>query len=297
VFLPTKYYVFSINIIPKFYEEETMNNNPLKQYFRRPAVYIKLPSGGLGYSESAIEIPESGEFPVYPMTAIDEITARTPDALFNGTAVAELIKSCVPGIKDPWQVNSIDLDSILIAIKAASGGENLELDSTCPGCGEAATYQINLIGILSSLTPGEYDTPLEIGDLKVKFKPLTYKEINDGASAQFEVQRIFMNLESVEDPDERNAISHQALENITKVTMELISSAISHIETPSATVSEKEFIFDFLQHCDRNVYLQIREYNTMLKQSTEVKPLQMTCSNCEVKYEQAFTLNPADFFE
>lgn len=274
-----------------------MNNNPLRQYFRRPAVYIKLPSGGLGYSKDVLEIPESGDFPVYPMTAIDEITARTPDALFNGTAVAELIKSCVPGIKDPWQISSVDLDSILIAIKAASGGENLELDSTCPSCQEMATYQVNLIGILSSLEPGQYDILLEVGDLKIKFKPLTYKEINDGATAQFEVQRIFMNLENLEDQDERNKVSHQALENITRVTMELISSAIEYIETPGITVNEKEFIFDFLQHCDRNVYLQIREHNTVLKQATEVKPLKMTCSSCEFEYEQAFTLNPADFFE
>ncbi len=274
-----------------------MNNNPLRQYFRRPAVYIKLPSGGLGYGKDVLEIPESGDFPVYPMTAIDEITARTPDALFNGTAVAELIKSCVPGIKDPWQISSVDLDSILIAIKAASGGENLELDSTCPSCQDMSTYEINLIGILSSLEPGHYDTLLEVGDLKIKFKPLTYKEINDGATAQFEVQRIFMNLENLEDQDERNTVSHQALENITRVTMELISSAIEYIETPGITVNEKEFIFDFLQHCDRNVYLQIREYNTVLKQATEVKPLKMTCSSCEFEYEQAFTLNPADFFE
>lgn len=274
-----------------------MNNNPLKQYFRRPAVYIKLPSGGKGYTDDVLDLPETGELPVYPMTAIDEITARTPDALFNGTAVAELIRSCVPNIKDPWKVNSVDLDSILISIKAASGGETLDLDSQCPSCSEVATYQVNLIGILSSLEPGEYDTPLEVGDLKIKFKPLTYKEINDGATAQFEVQRIFMNLENVEDQEERNEISHRALENITKVTMELISSAIEYIATPGTTVTEKEFIFDFLQHCDRNVYLQIREYNTALKQATEVKPLQMTCSNCEFQYEQQFTLNPADFFE
>lgn len=274
-----------------------MNNNPLRQYFRRPAVYIKLPSGGLNYAKDVLEMPETGEFPVYPMTAIDEITARTPDALFNGTAVAELIRSCVPGIKDPWQISSVDLDSILIAIKAASGGENLDLDSTCPSCQDMSTYQINLIGILSSLEPGQYDTLLEVGDLKIKFKPLTYKEINDGATAQFEVQRIFMNLENLEDQDERNAVSHKALENITRVTMELISSAIEYIETPGITVSEREFIFDFLQHCDRNVYLQIREYNTVLKQATEVKPLKMTCSSCEFEYEQAFTLNPADFFE
>ena len=274
-----------------------MDNNPLRQYFRRPAVYISLPSKGEGYSSEDLEMPETNELPVYPMTAIDEITARTPDALFNGTAVAELIKSCVPGIKDPWQISSVDLDSILIAIKAASGGENLELDSTCPSCQEMSTYQVNLIGILSSLEPGQYDTILEVGDLKIKFKPLTYKEINDGATAQFEVQRIFMNLANLEDQEERNKVSHQALENITRVTMELISSAIEYIETPGITVNEKEFIFDFLQHCDRNVYLQIREHNTVLKQATEVKPLKMTCSSCEFEYEQAFTLNPADFFE
>ena len=273
-----------------------MDNNPLRQYFRRPAVYIKLPSGGVSYEPGVVEFPESGELPVYPMTAIDEITARTPDALFNGTAVAELIKSCIPAIKDPWAINSVDLDSILIAIKAASGGENLELDSTCPACRETDTYQINLIGILSTLQSGDYTKPLEIGDLKVKFKPLSYREMNDGAMGQFEVQRMFMNLESIEDLDLRNEASHQALEKITLLTMELISQTIEYIETPGVTVDQKEFILDFLQHCDRNVYAEIRDYNTMLKMETEIKPLHIKCSGCENEYEQPFTLNPADFF-
>jgi len=273
-----------------------MDNNPLRQYFRRPAVYIKLPSGGVSYEPGVIEFPESGELPVYPMTAIDEITARTPDALFNGTAVAELIKSCVPAIKDPWQINSIDLDSILIAIKAASGGDNLELDSTCPACKETSTYQINLIGILASLKPGDYSKVLEIGDLKIKFKPLSYREMNEGAMGQFEVQRIFMNLDTIEDADERNNASHQALERITYLTMELIARTIEYIETPGASVTEQEFILDFLQHCDRNVYTEIRDYNTMLKMETEIKPLNIECDSCQNKYEQPFTLNPADFF-
>jgi len=282
--------------MPKIYEEDTMDNNPLRQYFRRPAVYIKLPSGGAGYEPGVVEMPESGELPVYPMTAIDEITARTPDALFNGTAVAELIKSCIPAIKDPWKINSIDLDSVLIAIKAASGGENLELDSTCPSCKETDTYQINLIGILSTLKPGDYETPLEIGDLKIKFKPLSYREMNEGAMGQFEVQRIFMNLETIEDLDDRNATSHQALEKITYLTMELIAHTIEYIETPGATVTEQEFILDFLKHCDRNLYTDIRDYNTKLKLETEIKPLTIECSNCSNQYEQPFTLNPADFF-
>jgi hypothetical protein len=273
-----------------------MENNPLRQYFRRPAVYLKLPSGGQSYEPGVVDLSDTEELPVYPMTAIDEITARTPDALFNGTAVAELIKSCIPAIKDPWKINSVDLDSILIAIKAASGGENLELDSICPACKESATYQINLIGILASLKPGDYDKPLEIGDLKIKFKPLSYREMNAGAMGQFEVQRAFMSLELIEDDDERNTASHQALEKITLLTMDLIANTIEHIITPNATVTEKEFILDFLKHCDRNVYTEIRDYNTMLKLETEIKPLTIECTSCENKYEQPFTLNPADFF-
>ena len=273
-----------------------MENNPLRQYFRRPAVYLKLPSGGSNYNEEIVQLPDTGELPVYPMTAIDEITARTPDALFNGTAVAELIKSCIPAIKDPWKINSVDLDSILIAIKAASGGENLELDSTCPSCTETATYQINLIGILSSLKPGNYESLLEIGDLKIKFKPLTYKEMNAGAMGQFEVQRTYMNLEFIEDLEERNLASHSALEKITYLTMELIANTVDYIVTPNITVSEKEFILDFLQHCDRNVYTEIRDYNAKLKLETEIKPLHIKCDNCGHEYEQSFTLNPADFF-
>nr|NIU01198.1 hypothetical protein [Nitrosopumilaceae archaeon]NIU85959.1 hypothetical protein [Nitrosopumilaceae archaeon]NIV66026.1 hypothetical protein [Nitrosopumilaceae archaeon]NIX61800.1 hypothetical protein [Nitrosopumilaceae archaeon] len=54
-----------------------MTDNPLKQYFRQPTIHISLPSNGKYYSEGSIEIPESGELPVYPMTAIDEITYKT----------------------------------------------------------------------------------------------------------------------------------------------------------------------------------------------------------------------------
>lgn len=274
-----------------------MENNPLKQYFRRPAVYLKLPSGVSSYPDDVITKGEVEEVPVYPMTAIDEITARTPDALYNGTAVAELMRSCVPAIKDPWRVNSTDLDAILIAIKAASGGENLDIETVCPSCEEMATFQINLISILSSLKPGDYDKLLEIGDLYVKFKPLTYKEMNSGAMGQFEVQRVFANLYTVDDEVQRNKLSHEALEKITMLTMELVSNSIVYIKTPGVVVDQKEFILDFLKNTDKNVYNKIRDYNAALKVDTEIKPLNISCPNCSHQYEQQFTLNPADFFE
>ena len=202
-----------------------MDNNPLRQYFRRPAVYMRLPSGGEGYEPGTLEMPESGEIPVYPMTAIDEITSRTPDALFNGTALAELIKSCIPAIKDPWAVSSSDMDAVLISIKIASGSDVMEIIADCPECKETSTYGLNLSGVLSTIKAGDYSSLLNLGDLTIKFKPVTYRIMNEASLGQFELQRAFMRVENVEDEDEKNRITKEALENLTLLTMKNLNQA------------------------------------------------------------------------
>jgi len=273
-----------------------MNNNPLRQYFRRPAVHIKLPSGGKGYGPDVIEIPESGELTVFPMTAIDEITVKTPDALFNGSAITDLIKSCVPAIKDPWSITSTDLDSVLIAIKAASGSSDMELDSQCPSCKETSTYSINLINILASMRAGDYDKELVLGDLTFKFRPLTFKEMNEASIRQLEVQKIFVNLDKEPDTDVKLKKSQDALKVITELTMIILAKTIVYIKTPTTLVDNPEYVLDFLKNCDKTIYLRIRDYNSELKSQTEIKPLDIKCASCEHLYNQPFTLNASDFF-
>jgi len=274
-----------------------IENNPLRQYFRRPAIYLKLPSGGKNYAPGVINMPESGELPVYPMTAIDEITTKTPDALFNGTAVVEIIKSCVPGITDPWNLSSVDLDAVLIAVKSATGGNDLEVNSVCPKCSDEGKYGVNLVGLLSLLKAGDYDTELVINELTFKFRPLTFREMNQASLGQFELQRVFNSIESITDFDEKTAKTKEALKTITDVTMNILSQTIEYIKTPSAFVDQNEFILDFLRNCDKNVYVQIRDYNATLKQQTEVRPLKVKCVSCGHDYEQQFTLNTSDFFD
>ncbi len=275
-----------------------MENNPLKQYFRRPSVYMKLPSGGAGYPEGSLDLPDNGELPIYPMTAIDEITARTPDALFNGTAVVELIRSCVPNIKDPWAVTNVDLDALLVAIKAASSpsGE-MDVESQCPKCEDVSTFKIVLGGILAGLTNPDFDTELEVGDLSIKFRPLSFKEVNQASIEQFDLQRMFASLENMTDEDQKSKAMQEALARITNLTMVLLSKSIVHIKTPSIPVTELDYILDFLQHCDRNLYIQIRDYSSKMREQSEIKPMKFTCASCSHEYEQSITLNPTDFFE
>jgi hypothetical protein len=271
-------------------------NNPLKQYFRRPAIYLKLPSGGALYPPGVINLTENGELPVYPMTAIDEITTKTPDALFNGVAMVDIIKSCIPDVLDPWSINSIDLDAILLAIKSAAGGNEMEIESQCPSCNEVASYGVNLIGILSELKAGNYDSTLQLNELALKFRPLTYKEMNQAGLGQFEVQRMFASLDTITDEVARAERGKLALKTITELTMQLLSQTIEHITTPTVKVDDKEFIIDFLKNCDKDMYMKIRDYNAELKAQTEIKPLKIKCIHCSHDYEQQFTLNTTDFF-
>jgi hypothetical protein len=277
---------------------ETMSNtNPLQQYFRRPALYLKLPSGGAGYPDGTIDMPESGELPIYPMTAIDEITSRTPDALYSGIAVVELIKSCVPAIKDPWYVNINDLDPILVAIRAATSGNLMEIETTCPDCSEETKYDVNLSAVLASFKPGDYSIPLTIDDIIIKFKPLPYKDINKTNMIQFEIQKTLVALQNIESGDEQLKRSGEAMKSIQNMAIDLISGTIEYIKVPGATVFEQEYILEFLRMCDVRTFDKIKEKNLELREATQSKPLEMKCVHCDKEYQQPFTINITDFFE
>lgn len=273
-----------------------MDFNPLKQYFRRPAVYIKLPSQGKFYAEGVVDSTNDGQLPVYPMTAIDEITLKTPDALFNGIAMVEIIKSCVPNIKDPWSINNIDFDAILIGIKIADGKEEMEVDSGCPSCSEVNTYGINLPNLLSTMDSGDFDQEMKIHDLQLKLKPLTFKQMNAAALSQLTIQKQFAEINSETNEEVANEKRQILLKDLTTLTMELLTESIEYIQTPTVRVDNKEFILDFLKNCDKNTYIAVRDYNISLKSKSEIKPLEIICPKCKHQYKQPFTLNVSDFF-
>lgn len=273
-----------------------MSENPLKQYFRRPAIYIKLPSGGRFYNPSVIDMPENLELPIYPMTAIDEITARTPDALFNGSAVAEIIKSCVPAIKDPWKINSIDLDAILIAIRVASTGDHMDVGSECPACKNEAKYTINLVSLLSESVDINYESTLKIRDLEIKFQPLSYAETNKNNMSQYEIQKMLALLETYEDNEEKQIQTKKALDRLNEMSNQVIASTIEYVKTPETTVTNKEFIIDFLKNCDKRANDAIRDKSIELKNKNQFKPLHLKCINCQHEYNQQLILNMTDFF-
>jgi hypothetical protein len=274
-----------------------MSNNPLTQYFRQPAVYIRLPSGGKYYPEGAIAMPANQELPVYPMTAIDEITYKTPDALFNGNAVVNVIKSCIPAIRDPWSIPAMDVDTILVAIRMASYGTTMEITTTCPHCNNEADYGIDLRQMLENMKAPDYSKPVIDGDLEIYFKPMSYRNLNENNQRQFEEQKILQILPDASMPDEqRMSALSAALMKITEITVNALAQSVAAVKTPDALVSEPEYIEDMLKNCDRRLFGKIRDHIVEVKLGAEIQPLKISCGACTKEYQQAITLDMTSFF-
>ena len=135
-------------------------NNPLESYFRQPAIYIKLPSNGNFWPEGSIDMGDNNEIAVYPMTARDEIIMKTPDALLNGKSTVEVLKSCCPQIKDPWMMPTLDLDTLLIAVRIASYGETMGLQTEIPVTKNQLELEVNLVNALDNIPKNIPDTKL-----------------------------------------------------------------------------------------------------------------------------------------
>jgi hypothetical protein len=271
-------------------------NNPLTQYFRQPAIHIRLPSQGKFYPQGTLAMPPNGELPVLPMTSVDEITYRTPDALFNGSATVSVIQSCIPSIRDPWSMPSTDMDAVLVAIRIASYGHGMDISTTCPACEAADDVTVDLRRVNDSLSVGNYDEKLSIGDLEFYFRPITFKTVNHNNQIQMEQQQTIRSLESLEDADRSEKVQ-VLMASINEATLSTVASSVAAIKTPTALVTEFEFILDYLKNTDGKIFNQIRDHAIKLKQQSEVKPIDITCSSCNHGYTQPFTLDLSSFFD
>lgn len=273
-------------------------NNPLYQYFRQPAIYLKLPSQGKFYPPGALNVSVTGEYPVYPMTAMDEITYRTPDALFNGQATVTVIQSCVPNIVDAWSMPAMDLDAVLVAIRIASYGHEMEFASTCPKCQAHSDRNLDLRQVMDRLTAPDYNNSIRSGDMEIFFRPMTYQNLTDNNRMQYENQKIIQMMPDLDLVDEQKVtMISDALKKIIEITGRALAKNIAMVRTPTAMVTETEFIEEMLLNCDRKLFNQIRDHAVSLKSASEIQPLHLECDECNHQYDQTLTLDMSSFFD
>ena len=284
-------------------EIQPLGANPLQKYFRQAKVYLDLPSKGKYYPEGVLDMPETGELPIFAMTAKDELTMKTPDALLNGAATVELIKSCVPNIKDPWQMPSIDLDAVLIAIRIATYGENLEITTKIPNVGEEKDFVVDLRQILNRMTNVEFIDSIEVDDMLVHIGPLTYREFTESAMKTFEEQRVFRLVNDDTIPEEEKlAKFNESFIKLTGMTVGLMSKSVKSITVDGNTVDNALHIKEFIDNADKKFFGTVMEHLEEQRDKFQIEPFVVQSSEDEVAkgapetYEVPITFDQSNFF-
>ena len=272
--------------------------NPLFKHFRQPAIYMRLPSNGEFWPESALEMSATGELPVYPMTARDEITIRTPDALLNGQGVVDVIQSCCPNIKDAWKMPSIDVDSVLLNIRIASYGNTMDVDTACPKCNEESNFALDLSGVTGQISMPNYNTLLDVDGLRIKLKPQPYFEVNKVNQITFTEQQILrtINDDTVSD-EEKKTKTDAWLSKLVDLNIQICANCTEYIVLEDNTkVDNIGFITEFYNMTDFKVMRQIQDKLKEIAAQATLKPIDVTCKACENKYQLPMDFDYANFF-
>jgi hypothetical protein len=274
-----------------------MANNPLQQYFRQPKIYIKLPSSGT-YSAPDTFTADTSKLPVYGMTGMDEIIMKTPDSLLSGESVVQVMKSCCPGIANPWEVTVLDTDVIFTAIRIATFGSEMGVTHTCPKCGTENAYDIDLTKIIDFFSNCKYDNKIVLKDIVIKTQPLTDKQSTNFALRNFGLQQQLAQADRVEDKEEQQKIINRLFQDLAAMQNDLYWLSIESVEVGTTVVNEREYIREWILNCDSEIFDQVKQQIEKNKEVWTTPNYDVQCENAECKSQNKIRvdLDQSNFF-
>jgi hypothetical protein len=271
--------------------------NPLAGWFRQPKIYVKLPSLGRFYPQTALDRSSTDEYAVYSMTAKDELMFKTPDALLTGQSTVEVIKSCFPAILEPWSMPSIDLDFVLIAIRIATYGDRMDIDCKCPKCEADNTYGISLQPWLDMFANFQYNDTVHVDPLTIKIRPYSYKEITKISLKGMEQQKLF-NIINDEGLDDETKLEKFGISfvKVTELTIDVIADCITSIETPDGISSDHLQIKEFINNCPADIFESLQTHMKTMREGMEFTVKNVACGECTHTYSIPITMDNSNFF-
>jgi hypothetical protein len=283
----------------------TENSNPLGQYYRQPQIYIKLPSGGRYYPKEVFTPTETGEIPILPMTAKDEMAFKTPDAMINGQSTVDVIKSCVPNLLDPWKMVNYDTDAVLLAIRIATYGETMDITFRVPGTEEDQQHSMNLPALLEDIGRIEIaDSTTTSKGFKIDIQPLDYKTLTKIQIARFEQQKMYGTIDSSSMTEEQKQTAFaKSFETLNMVNFSLLVDSIKSITTPKGdTVTDRAQLIEFCDKADTKTITEIQEKLSELRLQAQIAPLKIKTTEEQIKkgapasFEVPVTFDNSNFF-
>ena len=277
-----------------------MSSNPLQKHYRQPQLYLKLPSGGKWWPKNSIDWPTTGELAVYSMTAKDELAMKTPDALLNGQATVDVIQSCVPNIKNAWHAPVVDLDAILIAIRQATYGNEMEFVSVCPQCNTKNEHVADLGYLSTVITCPKFEESIRVKDLEIFIKPNNYETFNKNSMRNFEEQRLIQTVANDNiSEEEKMAQFAQMFNTLLNITVEQVADSVVMIKTAdNERVENTAYIREFFANCDKEIFTAVKERIDQLSEQNRLQNMEVVCESetCKHQYRAPLLFELSNFF-
>lgn len=280
-----------------------MSNNPLKKYFRQPALYLKLPTVGRWYNSQDVELNQDSEVAVYGLSALDDIMLNTPDAMLNGQALENVIKNCVPSVKNVKVLMVPDIEAIFLGIKIATNNGKYEIDRKCPNCQADANFEVNCYSLLDHTTYID-DSDIKISfddDLTIEVTPYTFEMRQMFTQRQFEEQQVLRIIDE-QNTDmnnfEKARILGESVERISKMTFDLVSMSIKSVNILSQDVSvtDHDQISEWLINISKSQADIIIETVSKLNEIGPQREVDAQCEKCNHMWKETLNFDPISFF-
>ena len=275
-----------------------MTTNPLSGYFRHPELYISLPSQGRWWPQGTLDLPENQEVAIFAMTGQDELSMKNADGLMNGDTTVRVLQSCCPSIKNAWHTPSIDVDSLMIAMRIASYGHKMEASTSCANCKEMIDYAVDLRNILPNIKMPNYDDPVTIKDLIIFLRPAPYQIVNLNNIETYQQQRAILQLKDESLTEQQKVqIIKDAVQRLTDISVNRLGEFIDKIVLPDNTiVTDKTFINEFITNTDRESFNTIKDAIASKAAEYKLPSVPLKCDSCGHEDERQFQFDPASFF-
>ena len=275
------------------------NGNPLAGHFRIAGLTVSIPTGGAFLPKGTYFPNDDGSFDILPMRGSDELLMSSPDALMSNRAVVELLRSCVPQIKRPELISTPDLDVLLLAIKAASSGEVMKLDMTCPECEEHTILDINITDVLATMTSVDPSNMVRLGnEMVAEVVPYTIaiqtKMILDAYRVTRMSQAFDANSEMTE--EDRAKEASRLLAMINDINMFGIKQSVKRIVIPGAEVTNRDHINEFFDNTDSNKTKAVRNKLDEINNKGVNRAIEVECGHCQHVWNTEIEFDPASFF-
>jgi hypothetical protein len=261
---------------------ETKLENPLLKRARLPGEVHRLPSRGLFYKNGELDASvKDAEVEIYPMTALDEITMKSPDLLLSGEAAKKVITRCVPAVLQPEKLLKQDMDFLMTVLRKVTYGDELELSytHTCKNA-QTHTYVTNLstfIQRVRSIDPTTVENKFQVvlpNGQVVKVIPLRYEFVIN-----------MMQLTATN----RNLT--------TEAREELVIDTLLNIIESVDEITDKALIREWLQSIQVGWTKQIQDAieNAQSNWGPEFT-IKLTCKDCGEEVDVETPMNPLTFF-